>query len=100
MIERPVCTTKLRCKLRSTRTNNILWRYKGAVVVDLGGRSGNVFVDIIVSAVNPAMAEYVDAAKRVNNFTFSTLPEGPYSQAYMNDQEAVIFDQGALDSTK
>lgn len=79
MIERPVCTTKLRCKLRSTRTNNILWRYKGAVVVDLGGRSGNVFVDIIVSAVNPAMAEYVDAAKRVNNFTFSTLPEGPYS---------------------
>lgn len=93
-------TVGIDCELRSTQTNKILWKYNGYVYVNLGGGSGSLLVDIIASAVNSAMAEYVDAARRANYFTLSTLPEGPYSQVHMKDQEAVILDQGALEATK
>ena len=86
----------IECELRSTETNNILWKYNGTVVVSLGGGSGNLLVDVIVTAVKSAMAEYTGPAKQVNYITFSTLPVGPYSKAHMKDQEVAIIDQGAL----
>lgn len=93
-------TVGVDCELRSTQTNRLLWKYTGRVVVDLGGGSGSLLVDIIASAVKSAMAEYVDAARRVNSFTLTTMPAGPYSQVYMKDQQAEILDQGALEATR
>lgn len=86
-------TVGIDCELRSTLTNNVLWKHDGEVTVDLSGGSEDLIVQLIASAVNSAMADYVDVARRVNDITLSTLPAGPYSQIYLQDQDEVLVDQ-------
>ena len=91
-------TVSIEAEIKSTKSNETLWHYSGTVVVDLsGGNGGGSLAGLIASAVataiNTAMADYVDYAKVANYRTITSLPAGPYSPMYMQDQDFEIVDQ-------
>ena len=89
-------TVSITSKLVSTKTNEVLWHYTGSVHVDLSGGSsgGGGIADLVASAIataiNTAAADYVDYAKQANKRIIYTLPAGPYSPMYMQDQNVQI----------
>lgn len=89
-------TVSFESELRSTKTNEVLWKYTGTQVVNLSGNSGNILASIIATAINTAIADYVPYARQVNYQIFSTMPAGPYSPVYLKDQKVQFFDQDAL----
>lgn len=98
-------TVSIDCELKSTKSDQILWRYNGTVVVDLsGGSSGGgiagLIVKAIATAVASAMADYVPHARVANYRALSSMPYGKYHGEYMKDRELKIIDQGATTSAK
>ena len=81
-------------KLISTKTQQVLWKNYQSVQVDLGGGGSSsiegLLISAIFTAVSTATADYVTYAKQVNNKLIFTLPAGPYSPQYMQDQSVVI----------
>ncbi|UZP65968.1 DUF799 domain-containing protein [Desulfovibrio mangrovi] len=86
-------TVGFESELQSTTTNETLWKYSGQVVVDLGGGSGNVFVDIVATAIKAVATDYVPYARMANYQTFGTMPVGPHNARYMQDGQDQLFDQ-------
>ena len=91
-------TVSIEAEIRSTKSNETLWRYSGTVVVDLSGGSGGgslagLIASAVATAINTAMADYVEYAKVANYRTITSLPAGPYSPMYMQDQDMEIVDQ-------
>ncbi|MFT5660865.1 MAG: hypothetical protein ACI9TV_001509 [Sulfurimonas sp.] len=91
-------TIQIEAQILSTRTSEELWKYTGTVVIDLGGGDGGgslvgLIVSAIATAVNTAAADYVDYAHLANKRIISTLPAGPYSSKYMQDQSMQLIDQ-------
>lgn len=92
-------TVSIDCLLKSTKSDQILWKYSGTIVVDLsgggdssGGLAGLV-VKAIVTAVNTATADYVPYARQANYQALTTLPYGKYHSLYNQDQEVSFIDQ-------
>lgn len=91
-------TVSIECVLKSTKSNQILWKYTGTVVVDLsGGDSGNgiagLIAKAIVTAINSAVADYVPYARQANYIALSTIPYGKYNSQYNKDQQFQFIDQ-------
>ncbi len=91
-------TVSIDAELKSTHTDQSLWKYNGTVVVDLsGGNTGGGLIGLavkaVVAAVNSAMADYVPHARQANRFAFSSLPFGQYHPGYMTDQSMLIVDR-------
>jgi len=89
-------TVSISAKIVSTKTSEVLWAHSGTVVVDLsGGNSGGglagLIVNTIATAVNTAAADYVDYAHQANARLIGTLPAGPYSNMYMQDQSMPVY---------
>jgi len=89
-------TVSIEAKIVSTKTSQVLWAHTGTVVVDLGGGNNSggglagLIVNAVATAVNTAAADYVTYAHQANQRLIYTLPAGPYSEAYMVDQDVVI----------
>jgi hypothetical protein len=89
-------TVSIEAKIVSTKTSEVLWEHAGSVVVDLGGGNNSgggiesLIINAIFTAVNSAAADYVTYAHQANQRLIATLPAGPYSEAYMADQDVVI----------
>jgi hypothetical protein len=65
--------------LVSTSDNSVLWSYDQQVVVDTGGgSSGFILLDIIQTAVNTALTDYIPIARQVNATAVVTMPYGKY----------------------
>jgi len=77
-------------RLVSTKTNQVLWRNAQNIVVDLGGGGSSslegLLISAVITAVSTASADYVTYARQVNNKLVSSLPAGPYSPNYMQDE--------------
>lgn len=91
-------TVSIDAELKSTDSDQILWKYNGTVVVDLsGGNTGNGLAGLIakavVTAANSAMADYVPYARQANRRALSSLPFGRYHPAYLTDQSMQFIDQ-------
>lgn len=71
-------TVALQYVLLSTTTNEVLWSYSREVVVDTSGSSGNIFADIISTAISTAGTDYIPVAMTVNNEAITALPYGNY----------------------
>lgn len=89
-------TVSISAKIVSTKTSEVLWAHSGTVVVDLsGGNSGGglagLIVNAVATAVNTAAADYVDYAHQANARLIGTLPAGPYSNMYMQDQSMPVY---------
>jgi hypothetical protein len=102
MVLASTLTVAIDAKIVSTKTSEELWKYTGVVQVDLGGgNSGGglagLIADAIVTAINTASADYVTYARQANSRLVYTLPAGPYSEIYMQDQNMKIIDQTPKD---
>ena len=91
-------TVSVDCELKSTKSDQVLWRYNGTVVVDLsggnyGGGIAGLIAKAIASAVASAMADYVPHARVANYRALSSMPYGKYHGEYMKDRELRIIDQ-------
>ena len=71
-------TVSIEYVLLSTETHEVLWSYDSTVVVDTSGSSGNIFVDLITTAVATGVADYVPVAYQVHATASEALPYGKY----------------------
>ena len=71
-------TVSIEYVLLSTETNEVLWSYDSTVVVDTSGSSGNIFADLITTAVATGIADYIPVAYQVHATASKALPFGKY----------------------
>jgi hypothetical protein len=98
-------TVSIDAELKSTKTDQTLWKYGGTTVVDLsGGQSGGglagLIAKAIVTAATTATADYVPYARQTNYRALSTLPYGAYHPNFMTDQSMQFHDQSPQASGK
>lgn len=82
-------------RLVSAHTGEELWKYSDAVVINTSGGSGNLFADIISTAISTALTDYVPIARQVNFRVMSTMPVGKYNALTDKDQnhKVVVVDK-------
>jgi hypothetical protein len=79
-------TVGLEYVMISTSTNEIIWQYSSSIAVDTAGQSsGFIIADILSTAINTAVTDYVPIAKSVNAQAFIALPHGKYSKQHRLD---------------
>ncbi len=92
-------TISIDAELKSTRTDQTLWKYNGTVVVDLSGSDSGqgglagLLVKLIMTAVVTAATDYVPYARHANFLMFSSLPYGNYHPFYLKDEKMEFVDQ-------
>lgn len=91
-------TVSVDCELKSTTSDQVLWRYNGTVVVDLsGGNTGGglagLIAKAIVAAISSAVADYVPYARVANYQALSSMPYGKYHPEYLKDHGQQIVDK-------
>ncbi|BBO79724.1 lipoprotein [Desulfosarcina ovata subsp. sediminis] len=98
-------TVSVECALKSTISDQDLWKYTGTVVVDLsGGNTGGglagLIAKAIVTAVSSAMADYVPYARQANYMALSSMPYGKYHPQHNQDQQTKFIDQTTEEEKK
>ena len=88
-------TVSIDAKLISTKTNQLLWKNSATVTIDLGRMSNAnsleaLLIQVAITALSSASADYVDYAKQLNWQLVSTLPYGPYHPKYLQDQNQSV----------
>jgi hypothetical protein len=96
-------TVSIDAELKSTHTDQILWKYNGTVVVDLTGHNSagglaGIIVQAVATAVNSALSDYVPHARQANYLAMSSLPFGKYHPKYLTDQSMQFNDQTPEDT--
>jgi hypothetical protein len=91
-------TVSVDCQLKSTKSDQILWKYNGTVVVDLsggdtGGGLAGLVAKAIVTAISSAMADYVPYARQANYRALVSIPLGKYHPQHNTDQNVEFLDQ-------
>jgi len=104
MVLASTLTVSVDCSLKSTKSDQVLWKYNGTVVVDLsGGNAGGgiagLIAKAIVTAVSSAMADYVPYAKQANYRALSSMPYGKYHEQYLKDEQQQFIDQDPAKAT-
>lgn len=83
--------------IKSTKTNEVLFEKTCSLMLDLirvsstGGLAG-LLSDLLVTSMNVAMTEFLEAARIANLYVFEDLPYGKYSPLYLQDKE--MMSQG------
>ena len=98
MVFASTLTVSVECNLKSTTSDQTLWKYTGTVVVDLsGGNTGGgiagLIAKAIVAAVNSAMADYVPYARIANYRALASMPYGKYHPRHNQDKNIEFVDQ-------
>lgn len=91
-------TVEVECELKSTKSDQTLWKYTGSVYADLsggntGGGIGGLIAKAIITAINSALADYVPYARKANEIALSSIPTGPYHPLHGKDRDVQIIDQ-------
>ena len=91
-------TVSVECKLKSTTSDQVLWKYTGTVVVDLsggdtGGGIAGLIAKAIVTAINTAIADYVPHARKANYIALTSIPYGKYHPQHQKDKQVQFVDQ-------
>ena len=88
-------TVEITCEIKSTKSDQTLWKYTGSVYADLsggdtGGSLAGLIAKVIITAINSALADYVPYAKLANGIALASIPTGPYHPLHGKDKEAQI----------
>jgi len=80
----------LKYSLVSTTSGDTLWNYYGIKTVDTtqqsqGSGLAGLAVALVATAVTTASTDYLPIARDINNFVFSTIPDGKYSARHNQD---------------
>lgn len=92
-------TVTIDAKLKSTKSNQVLWEYSGTIVADLSGQTstGNLLVDLVAKAVitgiNTAAADYVPYAQLATAQLLQSAPFGKYHARSEKDGQDRILDR-------
>lgn len=83
-------TIGIEYRLKSTKSNQTLWKKNSQIKIDLSGQSSgdpisSLIINTIKTAVNSSVAEYTDYARQLNFQALSTLPPGRYFENYKED---------------
>ena len=78
-------TVGAKFELKSTTSNQTLWQYDDVVVHNTSGNSGNIFADIIATALTTALVDYVPIAHVVNQRIVNSMPVGKYHKRHNTD---------------
>ncbi len=84
--------------IKSTTTNEILFERSCDMTLNLMKNSGTnglagLLADVIVSAIDVATTEHIEAARIANMYVFDDLPYGKYSPLYLQDKERISKNQ-------
>ena len=89
--------------VKSTTTNEILFERSCDMTLNLmktssygnglAGALAGVLADVIVSAIDVATTEHIEAARIANTNVFKDLPFGKYSPLYLQDKELISQDK-------
>ena len=99
MVLAATLTVSVDARLKSTKTNRVLWEYSGIIVADLSGNSsgggglGGLIAQVVVTAVNSAAADYVPYARLANAQLLRSIPVGRYNARAGQDGEDKILAQ-------
>jgi hypothetical protein len=85
-------SAKIRYVMRSTRTNEVLFDRSCDLFLDTRINSGGggllgLALDVALTAVNTALTDHIEAARKANSFIFSDIPFGKFSPLYQQDQD-------------
>ena len=64
--------------LMSTETSAILWSYEQRIVIDTTSSSGNIFADLVATAISTASTKYIPIASKVHQTAVVAMPYGGY----------------------
>ena len=84
--------TKIRYLIKSTLTDQVLFDRTCDLFLDLsvnsGGNNGllGALVDLAASALNTALTDHIEAARKANYYIFRDLPVGRYDDRHLKDQ--------------
>ena len=82
--------------LVSTADNSVLWSYDQQIVVDTGGQSsGFILLDIVQTAINTAITDYIPIERQVNATAVATLPYGKYHPQVGQDGDMEVVLKSA-----
>ena len=89
--------TKIRYIIKSTVTDQVLFDRTCDLYLDLSVNSNTdpdkkqsllaVLIDVAAGAINTALTDNIEAARKANYYIFQDLPVGKYDDLYMKDQD-------------
>lgn len=89
-------TVGLSYLLVSTTTGESLWSYDQVVVIDTtSSDSGNPLIDMISTAIQTAVQDYIPIAYQANSLAVATMPHGKYHPNSGLDAEANVVLQSS-----
>jgi hypothetical protein len=80
---------KIEYIIKSAKTDEILYNRIGLVKVKASSNSGNVFADLAVMMIKTALTKEVTVARKCNDYTFTDIPKGKYSELCGKDQQSI-----------
>ncbi len=98
MVLASTLTVSVDCELKSTTSDQTLWKYTGTIIVDLsggdtGGGIAGLIAKVIITAVSSAMVDYVPYAQQANYRALASMPYGKYHVQHNKDQNVKFVDQ-------
>ena len=92
--------TKIRYIIKSTKTDQVLFDRTCDLYLDLSvdsrtDKSQNksllgALLDVALGALNTALTDQIEAARKANYYIFRDLPVGKYDDLYLKDQEIEV----------
>ena len=101
--------TKLRYIIKSTLTDQVLFDRTCDLFLDLSVNSSDsskdrsllsILIDVAAGALNTALTDHIEAARRANYYIFRDLPVGKYDNLYLQDQEISTDPQNVSRTVK
>lgn len=77
-------------RLKSTKTNKILFQRKGEIEVRPNNQTGSLIADIAANALSTALQKQVAVGRACNRYALKDLPEGKYGTLFQLDGEEFI----------
>ena len=84
--------------IKSTKTNEVLFERTCSLMLDLirvsstEGFAG-LLADMLVTSMNVAMTEFIEAARLANMYALEDIPYGKYSPLYLQDKEMLAKEK-------
>lgn len=102
--------TEIRYIIKSALTDQVLFDRTCNLVLDLSVNSGSssdsgrsllsILVDVAAGAINTALTDHIEAARKANYYIFRDLPVGKYDNLFLQDQDVSTDPQNVTKYVK
>lgn len=102
--------TEIRYIIKSALTDQVLFDRTCNLFLDLSVNSGSssdsgrsllsILVDVAAGAINTALTDHIEAARKANYYIFRDLPVGKYDNLFLQDQDVSTDPQNVTKYVK